>query len=167
VSWTIRSATPADVEAVHALVESAYRGDSSRAGWTTEADLLDGQRTDVDAVRAAVPDLLVALDADLVGCCVASLDGTLGYFGMFAVSPTLQGGGIGGALLAAAEQSVRERGGHEMEMTVISVREELISYYERRGYERTGEVRPFPHGDARFGLPRRPDLEFAVLRKAL
>jgi N-acetylglutamate synthase-like GNAT family acetyltransferase len=164
----IRPARPEDVEAVHALVESAYRGDSSRAGWTTEADLLDGQRTDPDAVREALPDLVVAVeDGELVGCCALTPKGDHGYFGMFAVRPGLQGAGLGSRLLEAAEEWASALGLDRVEMTVLSSRTELLAYYLRRGYADTGEQRPFPYGDERFGRPRRDDLRFTVLSKAL
>jgi GNAT superfamily N-acetyltransferase len=164
----VRSAREEDVEDVHALVESAYRGDSSRLGWTTEADLLEGQRTDPDEVREVLPDLLVAVDGDdLVGCCVLSPRAGHGYFGMFAVRPGLQSKGVGSLLLAAAEDRARGLGLDRVEMTVLSGRTELLAYYERRGYAATGETRPFPYGDERFGLPRRDDLEFVVLEKRL
>jgi ribosomal protein S18 acetylase RimI-like enzyme len=87
---------------------------------------------------------------------------------MFAVSPALQGGGIGKTILAEAERQVRDRwGASRMEMTVLTQRADLIGWYERRGYARTGATEPFPYGDERFGLPRRPDLLFEVLAKAL
>ena len=161
----VRPAEPPDVDAIVALVESAYRGDASRAGWTTEADLLDGQRTDADEVRDALPHLLVT--DDLTACCVLEPRGSSGYFGMFAVSPGLQGRGVGSRLLAAAEERARALGLKTVEMTVLSARSELIAYYERRGYRPTGETKPFPYGNERFGKPRTPNLEFVVLRKAL
>jgi ribosomal protein S18 acetylase RimI-like enzyme len=172
---TFRDATTADAEAVVALVQSAYRGESSRAGWTTEADLLDGQRTDAASVSAIIeaPDsrvlLAVADDAALLGCCqLERRAGDVAYFGMFAVSPVLQGGGIGHQLLTHAEQLAHaEWGSRSMRMTVISQRQDLIAWYVRRGYAATGETQPFPHGDERFGLPQRDDLEFAVLAKPL
>ncbi len=175
----IRTAGPADAAAIVDLVESAYRGSSSRAGWTTEADLLDGQRTDLEAVQEALGDpgvrILLALTptrsptGELVGCCQIERRGErLAYFGSFAVRPTLQGAGLGGCLLAAAEREAQASFGvDEMEMTVIAQRAELIAWYLRRGYEATGETRPFPYGDERAGEPRRPDLHFVVLRKAL
>lgn len=164
----IRRATAADVDAVVALVESAYRGDSSRAGWTTEADLLDGQRTDADEVRAVLDDLVVAEeDGELVGCCTLIPREDHAYFGMFAVRPGLQGGGVGSRLLAAAEDLAAEHGAKRVEMTVISSRRELVDFYLRRGYVDTGEARPFPYGDPRFGVPRRDDLVFTVLTKDL
>lgn len=173
-----RKATSEDVEAIVALVESAYRGDASRAGWTTEADLLDGRRTGPDDVGACIdqPRSVILLaeqvtadgTRDLVACAhVADENGT-GYFGMFSVRPALQGSGVGKRLLEHAERFVREHWSLPvMCMTVIDVREELIAFYERRGYRRTGIRKPFPYGDERFGIPRRDDLRFELLEKAL
>ena len=168
-----RAANPADVEPVVALVESAYRGDASRVGWTTEADLLDGRRTGRDDIEAILArersQLLLAEDeAGLVACAHVMVEDGAGYFGMFSVEPRRQGGGLGKQVLAEAERIVREDWGCEaMRMTVIDVRDELIAFYERRGYRRTGIKKPFPYGDARFGLPKRPDLRFEVLEKDL
>ena len=161
--------------AVVELVESAYRGDASRAGWTTEADLLDGQRTDAAAVADTVSDAksVVLVNVDEAGrmtaCCqVDRRDDGVAYFGMFAVRPDAQGSGIGGEMLDEAERYAREEyESSELEMTVIGQRTELIEWYERRGYRRTGETRPFPYGDERFGVPRRDDLHFVVLAKRL
>ncbi|MGW5046377.1 GNAT family N-acetyltransferase [Streptomyces griseoluteus] len=170
---TFRDATDADVDDLVALVESAYRGDASRAGWTTEADILDGQRTDPEGVRQVVkaPDsrlLVVEREGRIIACCQLEHRGTHAYFGMFAVSPTLQGAGLGKAVMAEAERLARaDWGATEMHMTVISVRDDLIAWYERRGYRRTGETTPFPYGDERFGVPRRPDLRFELLVKSL
>lgn len=163
----IRAATTGDVADVVALVESAYRGESSRAGWTTEADLLDGQRTDEAEVGGLVPYLLLAVAEELVGCCVLEPRAGHGYFGMFAVRPGLQGSGVGSALLSAAEERATALGLDRIEMTVLSVRAELIAFYGRRGYTEVGETRPFPYGDERFGRPRRDDLSFVVLAKGL
>ena len=168
---SFRAATEADVDAVVALVESAYRGESSRAGWTTEADLLDGRRTGPDEIGEylARPRSLILLaerDHDLLACAhVAEEDGA-GYFGMFSVRPTLQGNGLGKRVLAEAERIVRETWRlPAMRMTVIASRAELTAFYQRRGYHRTGVFKPFPYGDARFGIPRRDDLRFEVLEK--
>jgi GNAT superfamily N-acetyltransferase len=170
-----RDATVEDVSTVVALVESAYRGESSRAGWTTEADLLDGQRTDAASVAKIVAAatsrmrLAIADDGQLLACCqLEQREGGVCYFGMFAVSPLLQGAGVGRGLLTEAERIARDEwGGAVMEMTVISQRRDLIAWYVRRGYALTGESQPFPHGDERFGLPRRDDLSFDVLAKPL
>jgi ribosomal protein S18 acetylase RimI-like enzyme len=168
-----RRATLADVPAVVALVESAYRGDSSRAGWTTEADFLGGQRTDPDDVRACIEGarsvvLLGEQAGELVVCANVAIEDGAGYFGMFSVRPTLQGGGIGKRMLEEAERVVRDEWRlPAMRMTVIDIRDELIAFYERRGYVRTGIKKPFPYGDPRFGLPKRTDLRFEVLEKRL
>lgn len=168
----LREATPADVEEVVALVQSAYRGEESRAGWTTEADLLDGQRTDAAALEAIVAapssQLLLAVDDEgLLGCCAVEDHGEHWYFGTFAVRPAGQARGTGSALLADAERRAGAAGASALELTVIHARVDLIAWYERRGYTRTGETRPFPYEDKRFGLPRRDDLHFVVLTKPL
>ncbi|MBO1418580.1 GNAT family N-acetyltransferase [Streptomyces sp. FH025] len=168
-----RPAKPADVPALVALVESAYRGDASRAGWTTEADLLAGQRTDAEGVAEAVGHadglvLLAERDGELVACCQLERRGECAYFGMFSVRPGLQGGGVGRAVLAEAERLAGEEWGvGAMEMTVIEQRAELIAWYERRGFHRTGEFSPFPYGNERFGIPLRPDLRFERLVKEI
>ncbi|MFE5296230.1 GNAT family N-acetyltransferase [Streptomyces sp. NPDC056632] len=170
---TYRDAVLDDVPALVPLVESAYRGDSSRAGWTTEADILQGQRTDAEGVASVITTpgsrlMAVELDGALVACCQLEHRGEAAYFGMFAVSPELQGAGLGRQIITEAERRVRELWDvREMHMTVISVREELIAWYERRGYRRTGRTTPFPYGDERFGVPQRDDLEFELLVKEL
>jgi GNAT superfamily N-acetyltransferase len=170
---TFRVAGLCDVDALVALVESAYRGDSSRTGWTTEADILGGQRTDPEGVREVIEKAgsrMVAVERDggLVACCQLEHRGAHAYFGMFAVRPAEQGAGLGKVVLAEAERFAREEWGvTEMHMTVISVREDLIAWYERRGYARTGRMSPCPYGDERFGLPTRDDLRFELLTKRL
>nr|WP_298152345.1 GNAT family N-acetyltransferase [uncultured Pseudoxanthomonas sp.] len=170
---SFRRATHADIPALVALVTSAYRGDASREGWTTEADMLDGERIapdvlarDIDRERSRI---VVAERAGALLACahVAEEDGA-GYFGMFSVRPDLQGGGVGKAVLAEAERIAREEWRLPvMRMTVIDLRDELIAFYERRGYARTGIKKPFPYGDERYGIPRRDDLRFEVLEKPL
>lgn len=175
-SLNFRVATSADVPSVVSLVTAAYRGDASRAGWTTEADLLGGNRVDAELVQADLDAersvvLLAEHDGELVGCvhinAVAEVAGR-GYLGMFAISPTQQGGGWGSALMGAAEKYCADIWAiTQMELTVIDVRTELIAFYERRGYRRTGETVGFPYGDERFGIPARDDLQMTVLRKTL
>ena len=168
-----RNATHADITAVVALVESAYRGDASRAGWTTEADFLEGRRTGPDDIEAILARdhsrlLLAESECELLACAHVSVEDGAGYFGMFSVQPRLQGSGIGSRVLAEAER-IAAKDWHcpSMRMTVIDIREDLIPFYLRRGYHRTGIIKPFPYGDARFGLPKRDDLRFEVLEKPL
>ena len=170
----LEPAKTADLPQLHALIESAYRGDSARLGWTHEADLLGGQRTDIEALEAILADpaqlILILRDGDEIDACVALADRGDGlvYLGMFTVAPSRQAAGIGRLLLAASEeQAVSRFGATRLEMTVIAQRSELIEWYQRRGYRLTGERRPFPTGNPRFGLPTRGDLEFVVLEKAL
>jgi N-acetylglutamate synthase-like GNAT family acetyltransferase len=164
----LESASYKDLPALHALIESAYRGDSARRGWSHEADLLDGQRTDLAALEAMLADparhLLVLRDHDELRACVALTDKSdgLAYLGMLTVDPERQSSGLGKLILAAAEFAATR-----IEMTVIEQRGELIAWYERRGYAQTGERRPFPAHDPRFGLPKRADLIFVVLEKRL
>ena len=168
-----RAASEADVPALVELVTCAYRGEASRVGWTTEADILDGQRIDPDVLHADIvrprSTVVVAERAGALLACahVADEDG-IGYFGMFAVRPDLQGGGVGKALLAEAERLAREDWRlPAMRMAVIDLRDSLIAFYQRRGYVRTGILKPFPYGDERFGIPLRGDLRFEVLEKTL
>lgn len=173
----IRPATARDIPAVHALIESAYRGESAKRGWTHEADLLGGQRTDPEALAAIIADpnqtlLLAEEHAALTGCVLVldkgERDGArIGYLGLLTVSPDLQGGGLGRQLIDAAEANARTLGVTLMEMTVIKSRRELIDWYVRRGYRDTGREEPFPLDDPRFGLPKTRDLVFVVLAKTL
>ena len=169
----IRTATDADIEAIVALVTAAYRGESSRAGWTTEADLLDGPRIDPDVLRADIERpasrvLLAERDGALLACAHVAREGDAGYFGMFSVLPGLQGAGIGKQVLAECERIARDEWAlPRMRMTVIDLRDSLIAFYQRRGYRRTGTYKPFPYGDVRFGIPLRDDLRFEVLEKPL
>ena len=104
----------------------------------------------------------------LLACCHIEKQGDACYFGMFAVDPSQQGAGLGKLVMAEAERVAREDFGcARMEMTVISVRDELVAWYERRGYRRTGKFKPFPYGDERFGIPLRDDLQFELLMKPL
>jgi ribosomal protein S18 acetylase RimI-like enzyme len=172
-SATFRLATAADIDAIVALVESAYRGDVSRKGWTTEADILDGQRTDVVSVAEilAKPECCIVLHergAELLACANLERRGDVAYFGMFSVRPDRQSSGVGSTVLDEAERIARDEWNcREMQMTVISVRDELIAWYERRGYRRTGRYSPFPYGDERFGIPKRDDLRFELMVKSL
>jgi GNAT superfamily N-acetyltransferase len=170
---TFRSATPADAPVITALVESAYRGDASRVGWTTEADILHGRRTDVVEIEDLLSSengrfVLFEREGAIGASCYIERQGAVCYFGMFSVHPPLQGSGIGRLVIEEVERIARHEWGSErIEMTVIDIRAELIAWYERRGYVRTGRTKAFPYGDERFGLPQRDDLRFEYLVKDL
>lgn len=170
----------AELPEIARLVNSAYRGEDARQGWTSESDLLDGQRTDptslAEELAGSNPSTILVLReaaTDPILACVflekvPAEDGSAHcYLGMLTVSPALQARGLGRALVEEAENYARGWGARRMVMTVISVRDALIAWYERRGYVRTGETKPFPYGDDRFGLPRRDDLVFVVFEKRL
>jgi ribosomal protein S18 acetylase RimI-like enzyme len=173
MSQIFRRAEAADIPALLALIENAYRGDGARRGWTHEADLLDGQRTDLDALSEIIADpaqcmLLAEADGALVGCVLVAEQGEdVAYLGMLTVDPALQNSGLGRALIEAAERHARALGARVVEMSVIRQRPELIAWYERRGYLLTGLEKPFPLDDPRFGLPKRRDLAFVVLAKVI
>lgn len=167
-------ARAADVPALVQLVNGAYRGDSSRRGWTTETDLVGGQRIDAAALEEILgaPDqalLVLRAQSGLFACAhVRKATAGVAEIGMLSVRPALQANGLGRQMLAAAERYAREHfGARFMEMTVIADREELIAWYERRGYRPTGETRPFPYNDERFGVPRRADLHMVVLQRQI
>ena len=171
---SFRSAVPSDVDALVPFVNGGYRGESSKRGWTTEADILGGQRTDhekmlemVEAKDARV-ELAHAEDGALIGCVYLKkeADGSC-YLGMLTVDPARQSGGIGKLIMAHSDAAARAWGCRRMRMTAISVRAELIAYYERRGYAKTGVSEPFPENDPRFGLPKVRGLLFVELAKTL
>jgi N-acetylglutamate synthase-like GNAT family acetyltransferase len=169
-SLTFRKATLDDASAIAVLINNAYRGDSSRAGWTTETDLLEGLRTNeaevADLIGAeASMFLLCEQGGDMIGCVLLQKAGSLGYLGMLVVRPTLQNHGIGRRFIAEAEATARrEWSVTGMTMQVITAREELIAYYERRGYRRTGQLTPFPERFA-LSVPKVPGLQFEILAK--
>jgi len=170
---TFRTAVPADASVIAGIVESAYRGDASRAGWTTEADFLHGRRTDtaeIDALLAGEHGRFVLFEREgvVLASCYIERQGPVCYFGMFSVHPPAQGSGIGRLVIEEVERIARNEWESErVEMTVIDIRAELIAWYERRGYARTGKTKAFPYGDERFGIPQRPDLRFEYLVKEL
>ncbi|QIX59825.1 GNAT family N-acetyltransferase [Hymenobacter sp. BT18] len=167
----ISPATAADIPALVELVNRAYRGYASRQGWTTEAHLLDGQRTDAEDLQAlrTAPGATFLLactnTGQLVGSVYLKPQFPDLYLGMLSVEPGQQGLGIGKQLLAAAETHARAHSCTGILISVITVRAELIAWYERHGFQRTGETLPFPT-DTRFGLPRQP-LELLLMRKRL
>lgn len=165
----MRFADQGDVDVLVQLVNSAYRGESSRQGWTTEADLLDGIRTHQEHMSQQINSdtsviLVVSDEAASINACVYLEDrGSMLYLGMLTVRPNLQARGTGKQLMQTAEQYAKFLGKKGIQMTVISLRDELIAWYRRHGYEPTGESQPFPVGQA-LGDPRR-NLEFIVLEK--
>jgi GNAT superfamily N-acetyltransferase len=172
VTQTFRLADLDEAPHITALIERAYRGEESKSGWTSEADLLTGPRTSVDEIAAIMRDPLArflvadAADGGLAACALIRNEQGSGYFGMFAVRPDIQGAGLGKAMLAAAERCIKDLWRLEtVYMTVINLRQDLIAYYERRGYRRTGERKPFPF-DAVTSATRK-DFHLTVLRKSL
>jgi ribosomal protein S18 acetylase RimI-like enzyme len=167
-----RGATEGDVSAVAALVNACYRGDSSREGWTTEADLLDGTRTNEDEIAhlIAAPGstiLLCISGNEIVGSVHLEKQGSSCYLGMLVVKPALQGAGIGRRLMQASEDYARDQlKTGSMTMNVISMRPELLAYYERRGYRRTGRTKPFVF-DETHGIPKVDGIELEILEKDL
>lgn len=164
---TIRPAAPDDLARLHPIIERAYRGEDARGGWTHEADLIEGARTDIATLTAIVDDpsqrlLLAEQDGRPVGCVQVSDRGDgLAYLGLLCIDPILQAGGLGKQLVMAAEATARDTfGARTMEMTVIDVRTTLIAFYERRGYARSTEIRDFP-------IPLDPPLFMTVLVKPL
>ncbi len=168
-----RLATPKDIPALVALIQSAYRGDASKAGWTTEAHLLGGQRIDEGMLGDQIADdrqvLLMREDEAGPLCCVAvEQRDDYGYVGTVTVRPTAQGGGLGREALKVAEAHIRDIWRFDRaRMTVIAQRTELIDWYVRRGYHDSGETAPFPYDNGRFGEPARTDLYFVILEKWL
>lgn len=167
----IRDAREEDAGAIARLANRAYRGDASRSGWTTEADLLGGQRTDRDMIREmmdAADFRLLWEGHTLLGTVqLEPIDDATAEIGMFAVEPTRQGEGIGNRLLADAETVAHQQLGRtQLRMRVLHQRDELMAYYQRRGYRKTGKTAPFPESP-RFGNPQVDDLWFVVLEKSL
>lgn len=169
--YTVQPASLDDIPLLSSLVNSAYRGESSRKGWTTEADLLDGTRIDETALLELLqrPDTVIMLCKDqsrLLGCVELRKEGEKMYLGMLSVHPESQGSGIGKLLLQAGDDYALSQQCSTMYMTVISVRQTLIDWYVRHGYQLTGERKPFIIPDERWGIPKQ-HLEFVVLKKKL
>jgi GNAT superfamily N-acetyltransferase len=167
----ILPATPGDVPQIVKLVNSAYRGESSKKGWTTEADLLDGVRTDEDSLLEMMKKPGAAFlkyvdeNSRINGSVYLQKQQDKLYLGMLTVAPDIQAKGIGKQLLKASEDYALSVNCSSVMMTVISVRKELISWYERHGYKDTGKTEPFPT-DVKFGIPKQ-QLEFIVMEKTL
>jgi N-acetylglutamate synthase-like GNAT family acetyltransferase len=168
---TISKAGPADIPELVALINSAYRGDGSKKGWTTEAELLRGsQRIDLETIKQHM-DLPSAIflkcvnEGQIIGTVFLEQKNKKIYLGMLSVAPNLQARGTGKQLLAAADHYAKSHHCNKLYMTVISVRHELIAWYERHGYVKTGELIPFVP-EEKFGIPTQA-LEFAVLEKSI
>jgi ribosomal protein S18 acetylase RimI-like enzyme len=168
---SLHPATASDFPDIIALMNAAFRGTE---GWSIEGEIIKGQRTNEsllsEETRNGAFYLLSRNET------TSTLDGCVSlqpsspekwYLGSLTVTPALQNAGFGRKLLDAAENYAAARGARTIEITVVNVRESLIAWYERRGYQRTGETRPFPYGDTRYGTPTRNDLEFIVLEKHL
>jgi ribosomal protein S18 acetylase RimI-like enzyme len=177
-SRTFTVCAPTELAEVVDLVNAAYRGSDGKAGWTHEQGFLEGERVTVELLKQDVAEapsasiLLLREQARLLACVRMEMtEGTTGepacHIGMLAVHPALQDGGVGRAVLEHAEAEGRRLGAVAARLTVVSIRDSLIAWYERRGYRRTGETEAFPYEDRRFGTPLRDDLEFVVLAKRL
>jgi ribosomal protein S18 acetylase RimI-like enzyme len=168
---SFRRARQEDADVIAALVNSGYRGEASKQGWTTEADLLEGIRTDAAEVRQLIElhDSMIYLclqGEEIVGSVHLQLAKGVGYLGLFVVKPGLQGAGIGKQFMLAAERAAQTAWGiRKMTMTVITVRAELIAFYERRGYRRTGTLIPFPADEQH--VPKVAGLQMEYLEKEL
>ncbi len=168
----ISIATASDIPAILNLLNSAYRGESSKQGWTTEANLIAGDvRTDANSLAELMATegvvFLKFLSADnvLTGCVNLQPRADKIYLGMFSVSPVQQGGGIGKRILTAAEEYARRQHCSAIFMHVITDRIELIQWYIRRGYVDTGKRIDF-HEDGLTGKHMKP-LQFMVLEKKI
>jgi ribosomal protein S18 acetylase RimI-like enzyme len=165
----ISKASKKDIPALNGLVNSAFRGETSKKGWTTEEHLLDGIRTNEELLAESMEEKGTTLlkyveNGTILGMVMLKNQKDKLYLGMLTVSPNLQGGGIGKRLLYAAEDFAKKHQLPKIAMTVISMRQELIDWYKRHGYVLTGETQPFPMNDTKFGLPKQ-FLEFVVMEK--
>lgn len=166
----------ADVEKIVVLMNRAYRGTSNTTGWTSEDGYITGDRITAATLRDEMrekPDALFLMwvehpNLDPIGCvCLEPVDSETWYLGSLAIDPQVQNGGRGKKLLHTAEEWIKERGGKKVRMSVVNVRDTLISWYERRGYKLTGETESFPYSDNRFGVPTRAGLHFVILEKTI
>ena len=164
-------ATAADIDDLVKLINSAYRGESSKAGWTTEADILGGIRIDAAGVKEIIDEEEADLHVfyypgeGLIACVYLKEEDENLYLGMLSVRPTLQAGGMGKYILHYAEERARSIGKQYVRMTVINVRTELIAWYNRHGYLTTGETEPWVDGE-HIG-DRKADFYFIVLKKKI
>lgn len=167
----ISKATLADIPALNILINSAYRGETSKKGWTTEANLLEGKRTNEEELTETIQNpkntiLKYTENNTVIGSVLLVEKGHQLYLGMLTVSPELQNSGIGKKMLAEAENHAKALGLSSIIMTVISVREELIAWYKRHGYVDTGEREAFPESEIHVTISENP-LEFIFLEKII
>ncbi|MBL7843151.1 MAG: GNAT family N-acetyltransferase [Cyclobacteriaceae bacterium] len=168
---TISKALPYDAHELAQLVNAAYRGDTGRQGWTTEADLIEGSRTDAELLKGVIetPGSMILKYVDegkIIGCVELRKEEDKLYLGMLTVNPTIQGKGIGKALLKASEAEAARQECNAIFMNVLTVRKELIDWYIRHGYHDSGKRKPFAFTDPRFGFPKQP-LEFMIMEKQI
>lgn len=167
----ITKATAEDVSDLNKLINSGYRGEYSKKGWTTEANILQGRRTNEAELTEIIADskntmLKFTENNQIIGCVLLVEKEQQLYLGMLTVSPELQNSGLGKKLLQQAEVHAQVLGLPKIVMTVISVREELIAWYKRNGYVDTGAREPFPASDVHIPITKVP-LEFIVMEKGI
>jgi ribosomal protein S18 acetylase RimI-like enzyme len=167
----ITIATLDDISALEKLINSAYRGETSKKGWTTESNLLKGKRITLEELEETIQNknntlLKYTKNNQIIGSVLLVNKESKLYLGMLTVSPELQNTGIGKILLKEAEVHALSIGLPKIVMTVISIRKELIEWYKRHGYEDTGVREPFPLNDTDAIISKEP-LEFIVLEKKL
>lgn len=169
----LQLATAPDLPEIVALTNLAFRGE---VGWTLEGRYIEGERISLETLKENIaehPEALVLIwrdekDGTLLGSVwLQPRQADAWYMGLLAVRPEMQGQQLGRRMLEASEEAIRQRGAKRIRISVVNVRERLTTWYERRGYVRTGEKEPFPYGDDRVGKPLREDLEFVILEKAL
>ena len=170
--------TSKDFDEVVSLVNSAYRGDSSRLGWTTEAKYLDGQRIDLQILNEEVQNSNKSLfclraedNLEIIGTVQLEKfedDKGIGcYLGMLTVKPSLQNTGLGKWLMSQAETHAKEWGARRITLGVLNPRQELMAWYQRRGYRSTGQRESFPVNHDKFGYPKIKDLHFLMFEKTI
>jgi len=167
----ITPATPDDIPALVPLVNSAYRAEDGQQGWTHESHLLSGARTNAAGIEellqisGAVILKYTGAHNTILGCVYLQKESPRLYLGLLSVLPSHQNAGIGKQLLAAADDYARRHHCTHIHITVITARHELLAWYERHGYKRTGEIEPF-HAGEKFGIQKQK-LELAVLEKPI
>ena len=169
-----KTAEKKEAQFITNLVNSAYRGDYSRHGWTTEADLIEGQRTDLSSIIKMIQtdgeqiEIAINHAGKVMGCVfIKREDHRTLYFGMLTVEPTLQGSGLGKKLLHHIESIARQEKRDRIRLTVIPERLELIDFYQRRGFQATGNLEDFPYDDPSNGRPKVKDLKLKEYIKTL